>query len=51
MKHFSIVKDGVGGKLVTTYDEARWYEEAYYTNAELKELYHVLGELWINQTE
>ena len=50
MRHFHIVKDGVGGKLITTYDEVRRYEETYYTNEELKELYRVLGELWINQS-
>lgn len=50
MKHFSIVKDDVGGKLITTYDEYVWFEEKYYTNEELKELYKVLGELWINKT-
>lgn len=50
MKHFSIVKDGVGGKLITTYDGRVFFEEKYYTNEELKELYKVLGELWINKT-
>ncbi len=49
MKHFHIVKDDVSGKLVTTYDEVGWYEETYYINEELKELYDVLGKLWINQ--
>lgn len=42
MKHFHIVKDDVGGKLITTYDDHVWEE--------LKELYKVLGELWINKT-
>lgn len=50
MKHFSIVKDDVGGKLITTYDNHVWFGETYYTNEELKELYKVLGELWINKT-
>lgn len=50
MKHFHIVKDCVGG-ILATYDGHVWLEEKYYTNAELKELYKVLGELWINQTE
>lgn len=43
MKKFWIVKDGVGGKLITS------EETKYYTNEELQELYKVLGELWINQ--
>lgn len=50
MKHFCIVKDDVGGKLITTYDDHVWFEEKYYTNEELKDLYKVLGELWINKT-
>jgi len=49
MKHFSIVKDDVGGKLITTYDDHVFFEEKYYTNEELKELYKVLSELWINK--
>lgn len=43
MKKFYIVKDDVGGKLITN------EETKYYTNEELQELYKVLGELWINQ--
>ena len=43
MKKFQIIKDGVGGKLITS------EETKYYTNEELQELYEVLGELWINQ--
>lgn len=51
MKHFHIVKDGVGGKLIIESPAGIGYavDSLYLTNEELKKLYNVLGELWINQ--
>lgn len=51
MKHFHIVKDGVGGKLIIESPAGIGcaVDSLYLTNDELKELYKVLGELWINQ--
>lgn len=49
MRKFWIVKDGTGGKLFIQEPYNGETKEKYLTNEELKELYKVLGELWINQ--
>lgn len=51
MKRFNIIKDGVGGKLIIESPAGIGcaVDSLYLRNEELKELYKVLGELWINQ--
>ena len=49
MKEFRVIKDPVGGKLIVRKEDSS-EAEMYLTNEELRRLYSVLGELWINRT-